>query len=107
MPASHARSFASDPHWTSELIAELEAGKRNGRVGQPLVSETDRVRVWLLAMRPGERLPFHTHVLDCFWCATSACRARARDAPPAGRDYQDFAGNPFAICRIGLKTSRI
>ena len=66
------------PHWTPELLAELQSARHNGNVGSTLVSESDRARVWLIEMQPGERLPFHTHELDYFWVATTAGRARSR-----------------------------
>lgn len=66
------------PHWTPELLAELESAGTNGRVGSTLVSTSDRARVWLIEMQPGDRLPFHTHVLDYFWVATSPGTARSR-----------------------------
>ncbi|MEM6354131.1 MAG: hypothetical protein AAF844_00405 [Pseudomonadota bacterium] len=53
---------------------------RNGRVGSRLVSESPRVRVWHICLAPGESLPMHTHVLDYFWTATSAGRARSHHA---------------------------
>ena len=65
------------PHWSPELIAELKQANNNGQVGTTLVSEDTRVRVWLIAMQPGERLPFHTHVLDYFWVATTPGKARS------------------------------
>ena len=37
--------------------AELEKAPLNGRVGHTLVSETDAVRVWVISLKPGERLP--------------------------------------------------
>ncbi len=79
----------SGPHWTPELINELETGRSSGRVGSTLVSESDRARVWLIEMQPGDRLPFHTHVLDYFWVATTAGRARSRysDGKVAEMDY--------------------
>jgi beta-alanine degradation protein BauB len=43
----------------------------------PLVSETERVRVWQLSLKPGERIGFHTHVLDYFWTAVTAGQARS------------------------------
>ncbi len=64
-------------NWPAELKSELDRNKRNGRVGSRLVSETDRVRVWLIALEPGERLPLHRHVLDYFWTATSPGKARS------------------------------
>lgn len=68
------------PHWTPALVAELQTAGTNGRVGTRVVSEDDRVRVWLIEIPPGGRLPFHTHVQDYFWTATSAGRARSRYA---------------------------
>jgi beta-alanine degradation protein BauB len=72
--------LATRPHWSPDLVAELRAAGGNGRVGSRLVSETEDLRVWLLTLQPGERLPFHTHVMDYFWTATSAGRARSRYA---------------------------
>ena len=63
--------------WPDWLRQELERNMFDGRVGQSLVSETDRVRVWLIRLRPGERLPLHRHVLDYFWTATTAGAARS------------------------------
>lgn len=74
-----AQNFTG-PHWTPELIAELEGGRKSGAVGSTMVSESARARVWLIEMQPGDRLPFHTHVLDYFWVATTAGRALSRYA---------------------------
>lgn len=68
------------PNWTPDLLVELAKAGGNGRVGSLIVSESDRVRVWLLELAPGERLPFHTHVQDYFWTATQPGRARSRYA---------------------------
>lgn len=78
------------PHWGPELQAELARNLgKNGQVGSRIVSETDRVRVWLIELHPGERLPFHTHVMDYFWTATTPGRARSRyaDGHVAEVDY--------------------
>ena len=79
----------TDPHWSDALRSELAGAATNGQVGSRIVSESDRVRVWLIEMQPGDRLPFHTHVLDYFWTATSAGRARSRyaDGTVAEMDY--------------------
>ena len=45
--------------WPSALREEFEANRFNPCVGQVLLSETPRVRVWSLSLQPGERLPFH------------------------------------------------
>lgn len=66
--------------WTPALRAELAGAGGNGHVGSRLVSETEHYRVWLIDIAPGARLPFHTHVLNYFWTATSAGSARSRHA---------------------------
>jgi beta-alanine degradation protein BauB len=63
------------PVWRKE---ELYRNERNGQVGNHLVSENDEVRVWLIDLKPGERLALHCHVLNYFWTATSAGRARSQ-----------------------------
>lgn len=59
------------------LAQEFQAGSSNGCVGQRLVSETERGRVWTIRLAPGERLPFHKHVKDYIWVAVTAGRARS------------------------------
>lgn len=68
------------PHWTPALQDELAKAGQVGEVGSRMVSENSRVRVWLIEMQPGDRLPFHTHVLDYFWTATTSGTARSRYA---------------------------
>ena len=46
-------------------------------MGSKLVSQTDKVRVWHLTLQPGERIGFHTHVLNYFWTAMTPGRARS------------------------------
>ena len=64
--------------WPPELVAELEREKKNPNpcVGNVLVSETDRVRVWMIRLNPGERIGFHRHVLDYFWTSVSGGSGR-------------------------------
>ena len=64
--------------WPEPLRAEFHTDRGNGRVGSRLVSQSERVRVWHLSLRPGERLGFHTHVLDYFWTAVTGGKARSR-----------------------------
>jgi beta-alanine degradation protein BauB len=59
------------------LKEEFAARAGTGQVGSRLVSETERVRVWHLSLKPGERIGFHTHVLDYFWTAVTAGQARS------------------------------
>jgi quercetin dioxygenase-like cupin family protein len=64
--------------WPQALAAEFERERQNnnGCVGTTLVSESDRVRVWIIRLAPGERIGFHRHVLDYFWTAVSGGRGR-------------------------------
>jgi quercetin dioxygenase-like cupin family protein len=64
--------------WPAEIAAEFEGEKKNPNpcVGSELVSESDRVRVWIIRLAPGERIGFHRHVLDYFWTAVSGGRGR-------------------------------
>jgi hypothetical protein len=64
--------------WSAELKAEFEHENRNhnGCVGTELLSETDKVRVWIIRLKPGERAGFHRHVLNYFWTCVNGGRAR-------------------------------
>ena len=65
--------------WPPAIAAEFERERTNNnpRVGTELLSENERVRVWIIRLAPGERAGLHRHVLDYFWRA--ACRARRFD----------------------------
>ncbi len=64
--------------WPAAIQAEFEREARdhNGCVGTELLSETDKVRVWIIRLKAGERVGFHRHVLDYFWTSVSGGRAR-------------------------------
>ena len=64
--------------WSADLKAEFERerGRPNGCVGTQLLSETDKVRVWIIRLAPGERVGFHRHVLDYFWTSVNGGRGR-------------------------------
>src|SRR5437660_1173543 len=64
--------------WPAALLEEFarEAHSPNGCVGSELVSETDKVRVWTIRLKPGQRFGFHRHVLNYFWTAVTPCRGR-------------------------------
>lgn len=62
--------------WNAEIAAEFERNQYNGCVGTELVSETERVRVWMIHLAPGERIAFHRHVLNYFWTAVTTGRGR-------------------------------
>jgi beta-alanine degradation protein BauB len=64
--------------WPADIAAEFEREKKNPNpcVGTELVSESDRVRVWMIRLQPGQRIGFHRHVLDYFWTSVSGGRGR-------------------------------
>jgi beta-alanine degradation protein BauB len=64
--------------WPSTITAEFERERHNnnGCVGTALLSESERVRVWIIRLAPGERIGFHRHVLDYFWTSVSGGRGR-------------------------------
>ncbi|HWX30235.1 MAG TPA: hypothetical protein VNZ53_22695 [Steroidobacteraceae bacterium] len=70
------RSERSD--WPAPIAAEFERERQNPNpcVGSSLVSQTDRVRVWMIRLQPGERFGFHRHVLDYFWTCVTGGRGR-------------------------------
>ena len=64
--------------WPAELTAEFERESKNPNpcVGNSLLSENDKVRVWMITLAPGERIGFHRHVLDYFWTAVTGGHGR-------------------------------
>ena len=49
--------------WAPSLAAEFEREQQNNNpcVGSMLVSENERMRVWMIRLAPGERFGFHRH----------------------------------------------
>lgn len=84
----------SDSQWPAGIRKEfeLEAQNPNGCVGQQLVAETDKVRVWRIHLKPGQRVGFHRHVLDYFWSAATAGRGRQYFNDGEMREYTYAAG---------------
>ena len=83
-----------------ELQKEFAVHAGDGRVGNELLSETDRVRVWAIGLKPGERLGFHTHVLDYFWTSVTGGHGRSRFSD--GR-VSDTAYKPGDIKQLTFK----
>jgi quercetin dioxygenase-like cupin family protein len=73
----HAESAIKTP-WPAEIAAEFEREAKNNNpcVGSTLLSENEKVRVWIIRLAPGERIGFHRHVLDYFWTAVSGGHGR-------------------------------
>ena len=79
--------------WPRDRIRDMHANAMSGKVGTVLVSETETCRVWHLSIAPGERLPFHRHVLDYFWTVLSNGRARSCYEGGAVRETSYRAGD--------------
>ena len=80
--------------WPPAIRAEFEQEARNPnpRVGQELISETDKVRVWRIHLKPGQRVGFHRHVLNYFWSAATSGRGRQYFNDGEMREYTYTAG---------------
>lgn len=95
MNTGKASASNEDPHagWPLDRIEDMHANAMSGKVGTQLVSETDSCRVWHLTIAPGERLPFHRHVLDYFWTVLSNGTARSYYEGGAVREMTYRAGD--------------
>jgi hypothetical protein len=80
--------------WPPEMQAEFdhEAKNPNPCVGGVLLSENERVRIWIIRLQPGERIGFHRHVLDYFWTAVTPCRGRQHLQDGTTVEYSYYAG---------------
>ncbi|MEU8225647.1 hypothetical protein [Kribbella sp. NPDC048915] len=78
--------------WSAQLRVEFDRSAGNGMVGQRLLSESDRVRVWEIRLAPGDRVPAHRHVLDYFWTAITAGRSRQHTHDGTTREVTYTAG---------------
>ena len=78
--------------WPPSINEEFKKNQHNGCVGTQLLSEDDRVRVWDIRLKPGERISFHRHQLDYFWTAVTAGRARSRQQDGSTVETDYYAG---------------
>ncbi len=72
-----------------EFADELAEAPTNYDVGTEVWFENDRIRVWEILLRPGERGPFHAHTTNYFWTVVEGSRGLQRfaDGTYAVRDY--------------------
>jgi beta-alanine degradation protein BauB len=80
--------------WTPALKAEFarEAEQPNGCVGSELLSETEKTRVWMIRLKPGERIGFHRHVLNYFWTSVTGGHGRQHLMDGTTIEYSYFPG---------------
>jgi quercetin dioxygenase-like cupin family protein len=96
--AMSMKEKASNSHvnveWTPALKEEFarEAEQPNGCVGTELLSETDKTRVWMIRLKPGERVGFHRHVLNYFWTSVNGGRGRQHLMDGSTVEYSYFPG---------------
>jgi quercetin dioxygenase-like cupin family protein len=92
--ADKPTNSTSTERWPAKIRDEFEreAKNPNGCVGHKLISETDKVRVWRIHLRPGERVGFHRHVLNYFWSAATSGRGRQHFNDGETREYTYSAG---------------
>lgn len=82
-----------NPVWPAEIQEDFRHAQHNGCVGQRLVSESERVRVWSIRLAPGERVGFHRHVLDYFWTALTDGKSRSYFSDGSVRETAYCAGD--------------
>jgi quercetin dioxygenase-like cupin family protein len=80
--------------WSPALKAEFarEAEQPNGCVGSELLSETEKTRVWMIRLKPGERIGFHRHVLNYFWTAVTGGHGRQHLMDGTTIEYSYYPG---------------
>ncbi len=86
--------------WPAALQEEFacEACSPNGCVGSELVSETDKVRVWTIRLKPGQRFGFHRHVLNYFWTAITPCRTTVEYTyAPGETRHESYGPGEFKV----------
>jgi hypothetical protein len=66
--------------WSPLLVEESRNACANARVGTELLLESSVARIWSIELKPGQRLPFHTHVLNYFWTALTPGTARSHSS---------------------------
>ena len=80
--------------WPQALKQEFarESAQPNGCVGSELLSETDKMRVWTIRLKPGERIGFHRHVLNYFWTSVTGGLGRQHLMDGTTIEYSYFPG---------------
>jgi beta-alanine degradation protein BauB len=80
--------------WPAALKTEFahEAERPNGCVGSELLSETDKTRVWMIRLTPGQRIGFHRHVLNYFWTSVNGGRGRQHLMDGTTVEYSYYPG---------------
>jgi hypothetical protein len=59
---------------------DFSNGTTTTRVGTELLLESSVARFWSIDLTPGQRLPFHTHLLNYFWTVLTSGTARSHSS---------------------------
>jgi hypothetical protein len=80
--------------WPAEVVADFERESKNPNpcVGSTLLSENERVRIWIIRLQPGERIGFHRHVLDYFWTSVTGGHGRQHLMDGTTVEYNYYPG---------------
>jgi hypothetical protein len=75
------------------------------RIGTEILFENDRVRVWEMALAPGESSEFHRHLHDYLfvYVTPTLLESRRDGGPPVVRSYGDGYAQYSVVGRAGLK----
>ena len=96
--AMSMKEKASQSHvkteWPAALSQEFqrEAEQPNACVGSELLSETEKTRVWMIRLKPGERIGFHRHVLNYFWTSVTGGLGRQHLMDGTTVEYSYYPG---------------
>ena len=75
----------------ADFADELAAAAENFRVGTRLLLENEHVRVWDIALEPGERVPFHRHRTSYFYRCHAGGPTLVRTPDGAALVYESVA----------------
>lgn len=69
--------------------ASAPAGRELGGIGSKVLFEDDRVRIWELALAPGERSDVHRHDLDHYLVQVRGDRIAVEPEPDSEGEYRE------------------
>src|SRR3954466_5338281 len=74
----------------ADYADELAGADRNRQIATKVLFENERVRIWELALEPGERAAFHCHAVPYFFVCVDAGKAVSRfpNGTSVTTDYQ-------------------
>ena len=96
-------------------MTETPAGEKNrklGPMGDRVVFENDRVRIWELVIPPGEDSNIHEHLLDYVLVILDGDRVAAVQEPDTGATLPPYfeadvvSGQAVFVPRGGIETAR-